>query len=70
MSLFLHAGMRGGLILDLYTLKQKSCGLVRKQKEMELEVLNGSIAGWEGSDVSQLGEIICMNLVHLGGRSI
>lgn len=33
---------------------------------MELEVLNGSIAGWEGSDVSQLGEIVHMNLVHLG----
>lgn len=33
---------------------------------MELEVLSGAIKDWEGSDVTQLGEIIFMNLVHLG----
>ena len=33
---------------------------------MELEVLSGAIIGWEGSDISQLGDIVHMNLVHLG----
>ncbi len=34
---------------------------------MELEVLSpGCIKGWEGCDVSQLGEIIFMDLVHFG----
>jgi len=33
---------------------------------MELEVLSGAIKGWEGAEVSQLGEIIFMNLVYIG----
>jgi hypothetical protein len=33
---------------------------------MELEVLSGAIKDWEGADVSQLGEIVFMNLVYLG----
>ena len=28
---------------------------------MELEVLNGAIKGWEGADISTLGEIHYMN---------
>lgn len=42
------------------------CSTTRKQKEMELEVLNGGIKDYEGTDVAQLGEIIYMNLVQVG----
>lgn len=53
--------------IEYYKDVQKTCSALRKQKEMELEVLSGSgIKDWEGSDVSQLGDIIFMNLVHLG----
>ncbi|XP_021948579.1 rho guanine nucleotide exchange factor 7 isoform X2 [Folsomia candida] len=55
--------------IEYYKDVQKTCSALRKQKEMELEVLSGSgIKDWEGSDVSQLGDIIFMNLVHLGNE--
>jgi len=52
--------------IEYYKQIDKTCIAVRKQKEMELEVLSGTIAGWEGSDISNLGDIIHMNLVHIG----
>lgn len=33
---------------------------------MELEVLSGAIKDWEGSNIGQLGDIVFMNLVHMG----
>ena len=40
---------------------------MRRQKELELEVLTGSIRGWEGdSDISSLGDIIHMGSVAVG----
>ncbi|CAG7726680.1 unnamed protein product [Allacma fusca] len=52
--------------IEYYKQIDKNCGVIRKQKEMELEVLGGTIKGWEGTDVSLLGEIYHMNLVHIG----
>jgi len=43
------------------------CAKIRRQKELELEVLTGSIRGWEGeSDISSLGDIIHMGSVAVG----
>lgn len=39
------------------------CEQTRKQKNMELEVLTGSIRGWEGKPISSLGDILLMRYV-------
>ena len=38
----------------------------RRQKELELEVMTGTIRGWEGESMEQLGEIIKMGAVVTG----
>ena len=38
----------------------------RRQKELELEVMTGTIRGWEGENMEQLGEIIKMGAVVTG----
>lgn len=40
-----------------------SCSATRRQKELELEVLTGGVRGWEGEDLSCLGEILHMGSV-------
>jgi len=55
--------------IEYYKNIQENCSTLRKQKEMELEVLSGAIKDWEGSDVSKFGDIIFMNLVHLVSES-
>jgi len=38
----------------------------RRQKELELEVLTGTVRGWEGEPMDQLGEILRMSAVVTG----
>ena len=38
----------------------------RRQKELELEVLTGTVRGWEGQPIDTLGEIIKMGPVIVG----
>lgn len=40
--------------------------MLRRQKEMELEVISGGVRGWEGEDLSCLGDIIHMGSVAVG----
>ncbi|XP_039280818.1 rho guanine nucleotide exchange factor 7 isoform X2 [Nilaparvata lugens] len=41
-----------------------SCSVVRRQKEMEVEVLSGGVRGWEGAEeLSALGDILHMGSV-------
>ncbi len=44
---------------------QSECAKLRRQKELELEVLSGSIRNWEGPEPlsSSLGEILHMGAV-------
>ncbi|XP_063231749.1 rho guanine nucleotide exchange factor 7 isoform X2 [Bacillus rossius redtenbacheri] len=42
------------------------CSATRRQKELELEVLMGGVRGWEGEDLSTLGEIVHMGSVAVG----
>lgn len=46
---------------DLCTL----CTNVRRQKELELQILTGPIRGWQDKNLTSLGEIVHMDLVHL-----
>lgn len=46
---------------DLNTL----CTTVRRQKELELQILTGPIRGWQDKNLTSLGEIVHMDLVHL-----
>jgi Rho guanine nucleotide exchange factor 7 len=42
------------------------CTGVRRQKQLQLEVLSGSVRNWEGEDVSTLGDILHMGSVAVG----
>lgn len=42
------------------------CGSIRRQKELELEVVTGRVHGWDGGEsLATLGEVICMGSVAL-----
>ncbi|KAF5287117.1 hypothetical protein FQR65_LT12340 [Abscondita terminalis] len=43
-----------------------TCLAIRRQKELELQVLTGPVRGWEGQSLSTLGEIIYMGSVAVG----
>lgn len=43
-----------------------SSSAIRRQKELELQILTGPIRGWEGEDLSTMGEIIHMGSVAVG----
>ncbi|KAF5274689.1 hypothetical protein FQA39_LY07080 [Lamprigera yunnana] len=43
-----------------------TCLSIRRQKELELQVLTGPVRGWEGQSLSTLGEIIYMGSVAIG----
>uniref|UniRef100_A0A8D8TQA5 Rho guanine nucleotide exchange factor 7 n=1 Tax=Cacopsylla melanoneura TaxID=428564 RepID=A0A8D8TQA5_9HEMI len=43
-----------------------ACAMVRRQKELELEVLTGGVRGWEGEELSHLGEVLHMGSVAVG----
>ena len=44
---------------------QDRCASIRKQRELALHVLTGGIKGWEGEELSALGEIIHVGPVTL-----
>ncbi|XP_048518701.1 rho guanine nucleotide exchange factor 6 [Dendroctonus ponderosae] len=43
-----------------------TCSATKRQKELELQVLTGSVRGWEGPNLTSLGEIIYMGSVAVG----
>lgn len=43
-----------------------TCLAIRRQKELELQVLTGPVKGWEGQSLISLGEIIYMGSVAVG----
>ncbi|XP_053663253.1 uncharacterized protein LOC128712384 [Anopheles marshallii] len=43
-----------------------SCSATRRQKELELQILTGPVRGWQGAELSSLGEIIHMGSVAVG----
>ncbi|XP_065093245.1 rho guanine nucleotide exchange factor 7 isoform X3 [Ochlerotatus camptorhynchus] len=43
-----------------------SCAATRRQKELELQILTGPIRGWQGQELTTLGEIIHMGSVAVG----
>lgn len=50
----------------MYLIFQTVCLSTRKQKELELSILNGVIHGWEGSDACNLGDAIKIGSVAFG----
>lgn len=49
--------------ISVYKDIASACQKIRRQKEMELEVMSGNIQGWEGEDIRALGDILHMGLV-------
>ena len=47
---------------------QSECAKLRRQKELELEVLTGTIRDWEGDHISTLGDVIHMGSVAVGSE--
>lgn len=45
---------------------QSECAKLRRQKELELEVLTGTIRDWEGDPIAALGDIVHMGSVAAG----
>ena len=45
---------------------QTACAATRRQKELELQVLTGPVRGWEGQNLSTLGDILYMGSVAIG----
>ncbi|CAG9862680.1 unnamed protein product [Phyllotreta striolata] len=43
-----------------------TCSATRRQKELELQVLTGPVKGWEGPNLTTLGDILYMGLVSMG----
>lgn len=43
-----------------------SCSALRRQKELELQVLTGPVRNWQGQELSSLGDIIHMGSVAVG----
>jgi Rho guanine nucleotide exchange factor 7 len=43
-----------------------SSSAIRRQKELELQILTGPIRGWEGDELSSMGEILHMGSVAVG----
>ncbi|XP_018783948.1 PREDICTED: serine-rich adhesin for platelets isoform X1 [Bactrocera latifrons] len=43
-----------------------ACSATRRQKELELQVLTGPVRGWQGQELSTLGDIIHMGSVAVG----
>ncbi|KAI5704729.1 hypothetical protein M8J75_008204 [Diaphorina citri] len=52
--------------VSVYRDIQAACAMVRRQKELELEVLTGGVRGWEGEELSHLGEVLHMGSVAVG----
>lgn len=40
-----------------------TCSVLRRQKEMEVEIMNGGVRNWEGQDIANMGDIIHMGSV-------
>ena len=45
---------------------QAECAKLRRQKELELEILTGSVRNWEGESIQNLGDILHMGSVAVG----
>lgn len=45
---------------------QSTCSETRRQKELELQVLTGPVRGWQGQELSTLGDIVHMGSVAVG----
>uniref|UniRef100_A0A1Y1N5D1 Rho guanine nucleotide exchange factor 7 n=1 Tax=Photinus pyralis TaxID=7054 RepID=A0A1Y1N5D1_PHOPY len=43
-----------------------TCLAIRRQKELELQVVTGPVRGWEGQSLSSLGDIVYMGSVAVG----
>ncbi|KAF4525620.1 hypothetical protein B566_EDAN001219 [Ephemera danica] len=52
--------------VTVYKEMAANCNTARRQKQLQLEVLSGGVRGWEGEEVSTLGEILHMGSVAVG----
>ncbi|KAL7010452.1 hypothetical protein ACKWTF_016957, partial [Chironomus riparius] len=52
--------------IEVYKELAASVAAIRRQKELELQILTGPIRGWEGEELSKMGEIIHMGSCAVG----
>ena len=54
--------------IAVYKELASSCSAIRRQKELELQILTGPIRGWQGQDLTTMGDIIHMGSVAVGSE--
>jgi Rho guanine nucleotide exchange factor 7 len=52
--------------IEVYKDLAASSSAIRRQKELELQILTGPIRGWEGEELTTMGEILHMGSVACG----
>ena len=62
----LSLNSRNFFVVGFYKTVAAECAKQRRQKEMELEIMTGTIRGWEGEDLHSLGDIIHIGSVTVG----
>lgn len=45
---------------------QSGCAALRRQKELELQVVTGEVRGWPGGELTSLGDVLHMGSVAVG----
>lgn len=45
---------------------QSGCAALRRQKELELQVVTGEVRGWPGGELATLGDVLHMGSVAVG----
>lgn len=45
---------------------QGACAALRRQKELELQVVTGEVRGWPGGELTSLGDVLHMGSVAVG----
>lgn len=51
--------------ISIYRDLAMSCAEIRKQRELEFDILHSEIRGWEGEEISQLGEVLLLSHVRI-----
>lgn len=63
LSIFIICNEKYKHIIYLF---QSGCAALRRQKELELQVVTGEVRGWPGGDITALGDVLHMGSVAVG----
>ncbi|KAK2145461.1 hypothetical protein LSH36_680g01023 [Paralvinella palmiformis] len=53
------------MLKELERHTESACSETRRQKEVEYEIMNAAIKGWEGEEISKLGDVLLLSHVRV-----